>query len=86
MLNYKCTFGLTEGKKSTSVTYGQVQVSVNSTGTVHLFIGTGRNSCKITFMPFTFSNNSMVIHRGLNSLFPFKSVPHSAIMPKLFCA
>jgi hypothetical protein len=29
-------------------------------------------------MPFTSANNSIVIHRGLNSLFPFKSVP-------LFC-
>jgi hypothetical protein len=51
--------------------------------TVHLFIGTGRSPCKITFMPFTFANDSIVIHRGLNSLFPFKSVPFSAIMPKL---
>jgi hypothetical protein len=30
ILNYICTFGLTEGK-STSVTHEQVQVSVNST-------------------------------------------------------
>jgi hypothetical protein len=42
--------------------------------TVHLFIGTGRSSCKITPRPFTFANNSIVIHRGLDSLFPFKSV------------
>jgi hypothetical protein len=42
--------------------------------TVHLFIGTGRSPCKITLMPFTFANNSIVIHRGLNSLFIFKSV------------
>ena len=42
---------------------------------VHLFIGTGRSPCKITPMPFTFANDSIVIHRGLNSLFPFKSVP-----------
>jgi hypothetical protein len=26
-------------------------------------------------MPFTFANNFKVIHQGLNSLFPFKSVP-----------
>jgi hypothetical protein len=44
---------------------------------VHLFIGTGRSPCKITLMPFTFTNDSIVIHRGLNSLFPFKSVPLS---------
>jgi hypothetical protein len=29
--------------------------------TVHLFIGTGRSPCKITLMPFTFINNSIVI-------------------------
>jgi hypothetical protein len=43
ILNYKCTFGLTEGK-CTSVTYEQVQVSVKQyRGTVHLFIGTGHS-------------------------------------------
>ena len=46
--------------------------------TVHLFIGTGRSPCKITLMPFTFINNSIVILRGLIWLFIFKSVP-------LFC-
>jgi hypothetical protein len=84
--NYKCTFGLKEGK-STSVTQKQMSRSREQYGsTVHLFIGTGRSPCKITFMPFTFANNFMVIHRGLNSLFPFKSVPFPAITPKLFCA
>jgi hypothetical protein len=42
--------------------------------TVHLFIGTGRSPCKITSRPFTFVNNSIVIHRGLDGPFPFKSV------------
>jgi hypothetical protein len=42
--------------------------------TVHLFIGTDRSPCKITSRPFAFANNSIVIHRGLDSLFPFKSV------------
>jgi hypothetical protein len=42
--------------------------------TVHLFIGTGHSPCKITLMPFTFINNSIVIHRGLVWLFIFKSV------------
>jgi hypothetical protein len=32
------------------------------------------------------SPTPIVIHRGLNSLFPFKSVPFSAIMPKLPCS
>jgi hypothetical protein len=53
--------------------------------TVHLFIGTRHNPCKITFMPFTLDNNSIVICRGLNSLFIFKSVSPSAVTPKLSC-
>jgi hypothetical protein len=73
--NYKCTFGLKEGK-STSVTQKQMPSQREQYGsTVHLFIGTGRSPCKITPMPFTFANNFIVIYRGLNSLFPFKSVP-----------
>jgi hypothetical protein len=44
---------------------------------VHLFIGTGRSPCKITLMPFTFINNSIVILRGLIWLFIFKSVSSS---------
>jgi hypothetical protein len=53
---------------------------------VHLFIGMGRIPCKITSLPFTFTNDSIVIHRGLNSLFPFKSVSFSAVMSNLPCA
>jgi hypothetical protein len=48
-------------------------------------MGTGRSPCKITPMPFTFANESIVMHRGLNSLFPFKLVAFSAVMPKLPC-
>jgi hypothetical protein len=55
-------------------------------GFVHLFIGTGRSPCKITFMPFIFSINLRTIYRGLSSLFLLKSVPFSAIEPKLPCA
>jgi hypothetical protein len=44
-------------------------------GTVHLFIGTGYNPYKITYMPFTFGDNSIALYRGLNDLFIFKSVP-----------
>jgi hypothetical protein len=55
-------------------------------GTVHLFIGMGRSPCEITSMPFTFANDYKVIHRGLNSLFPFKLVLFPAVMPKLPCA
>jgi hypothetical protein len=84
--NYKCTFGLKEGK-STSVTQKQMPSQREQyESTVHLFIGTGRSPCKITPMPFSFANNSIVIHRGLNRLFIFKSVSFSAIVPKLSCA
>jgi hypothetical protein len=43
--------------------------------TVHLFIGMGRSPCKITLMPFTFINNSIVTLRGLIWFFIFKSIP-----------
>jgi hypothetical protein len=55
-------------------------------GTVHLFIGTGRSLCKITFMPFMFTIGLRTIYRGLNSLFLLKSVPFSVAEPKLPCA
>jgi hypothetical protein len=81
--NYKCTFGLKESE-NTSVTQKQMPSPREQYGgTVHLFIGTGHSPYKITFMPFTFDNNSIVIHRGLNNLFIFKSVSFSATMPKL---
>jgi hypothetical protein len=84
--SYKCTFGLKEGK-DTSVTQKQMPSQREQyMNIVHLFIGTGHSPCKITPMPFTFVNDSIVIHRGPNSLFPFKSVPFSAIMPKVPCA
>jgi hypothetical protein len=44
-------------------------------GIVHLFIGTGRSLCKITFMPFMFTIDIRTTYQGLNSLFLFKSVP-----------
>jgi hypothetical protein len=52
--------------------------------TVHLFIGTRRNPCKITSMPFTFINNSIVILRGLIRLFIFRSVPLSCCHAEAF--
>jgi hypothetical protein len=86
ILNYKCTFDLKEGK-GTSVTQRPMSSQREQYGsTVDLFIGTGRSPCKITPMPFTFANNSIVIHQGLNSLFIFKSVSFSAIMSKLSCS
>jgi hypothetical protein len=85
ILNYKGTFDLTEGKKYKRDTKASTSQREQYGGTVHLFIGTGHSPCKITSRPFTFANNFKVIHRGLNSLFPFKSVPSSAVMPKLPC-
>jgi hypothetical protein len=83
--NYKCTFILKEGK-STSMMQKQMPSQREQYGsTVHLFIGTRRSPCKITHMPFTFANDSIVIHQGLNSLFLFKSISFSAIVPKLSC-
>jgi hypothetical protein len=35
--NYKCTFGLIEGK-STSVTHEQIQVGVNSMGALFIYL------------------------------------------------
>jgi hypothetical protein len=82
-LNYKCTFSL-EGDENTSVTQKQMPSQREQYGgTVYLFIDTGHSPYKITFMPFTFGNDSIVIHRGLNSLFIFKSVSFSATTLKL---
>jgi hypothetical protein len=55
-------------------------------GIVHLFIGTGRSLCKITFMPFIFTIDLRTICRGLDSIFLLKSVLFSATEPKLPCA
>jgi hypothetical protein len=52
--------------------------------TVHLFIGTRRNLCRITFIPLTFTIDLGIIYRGLDSLFPFKSVSFSIAKSKLF--
>jgi hypothetical protein len=77
--NYRCTFGLKESK-STSVTQNQMPSQHEQYGSiVHLFIGMGRSPCKITSRPFAFDNNSIVIYRGLDSLFLFKSV--SSFLP-----
>ena len=72
MTNYKCTFGLKESKGTCVMLMPRQREQYGST--VHLFIGTGRSPCKITLMPFTFINNSIVILRGLIWLFVFKSV------------
>jgi hypothetical protein len=43
-------------------------------GTVHLFIGTGRSLCEITFIPFTIDYNHDTNYHGSICLFIFKSV------------
>jgi hypothetical protein len=57
-------------------------------GTVHLFIGTGRNQWEITFMPFTNAYNHNTSYHGSIGHFIFKSVPYfvlrHATMPKLY--
>ena len=62
-----------EGNESTGVMQWQMPNQREQYGgTVHLFIGAGHNPHKITFVPFTLDNNSIVICRGLNSLFILK--------------
>jgi hypothetical protein len=64
-------------KESESISVTQRQrcpVSVNSTPYCSSIYRHGSQACKITSRPFAFANNSIVIHRGLDSLFLFKSV------------
>jgi hypothetical protein len=79
ILNYKCTFDLIEGKRYKRDAKASTSQREQYEGTVHLFIGTRRSLYKITFMPFMFSIDIRTIYRGLDSLFPFKSVPFSTI-------
>jgi hypothetical protein len=55
-------------------------------GTVHLFIGTGRSLCEITFIPFTIDYNHDTNYHGSICLFIFKSVQpfilRHVVMPK----
>jgi hypothetical protein len=84
--NYIYTFGLTEGEKSKRDARANTSQCEQYGGTVHLFIGTWRSLCEITFMPFIFTIDLRTIYRGLDSLFLLKSVPFSATEPKLPCA
>jgi hypothetical protein len=85
-LNYICTFGLTEGKKSKRDAEVNTSQREQYGGTVHLFIGTGHSLCEIIFMPFMFTIDLIIIYRGLDSLFLLKSVPFSTTEPKLPCS
>jgi hypothetical protein len=72
---YKCTFGLKEDKEYKRDAKAKMPSQPEQHGSiVHLFIGTRRSPCKITSRPFTFVNNSIVIHRGLNGPSLFKLV------------
>jgi hypothetical protein len=86
ILNYIYTFGLTEVKKSKRDAQANTSQREQYDGTVYLFIGTGRSLCKFIFMHFMFTIDLWTIQRGLDSLFPFKSVPFFAIGLKLRCA
>jgi hypothetical protein len=61
--SYKCTFGLKESKntsvkqKSKCPMRDYRRAREQYRGTVHLFLGTGRSLCVITFMPFTMNHN-----------------------------
>jgi hypothetical protein len=55
------------------MTSERLQSSVNSTGTVHLFISTRRSPDKITSMSLITNHNTN--YKGLYRLFLFKSVP-----------
>jgi hypothetical protein len=70
---------LIEGKKYKRDAKANTSQREQYGGIVHLFIGTGRSLWEITFMPFTFIIDLYTILLGLDSLFPFKSVPLSAI-------
>jgi hypothetical protein len=74
MQNYICTFGLTIGV-NTSVMHKRVSNQHKQYGgTVHLFIGTGRILCEITFIPFITDYNHDTNYYGPICLFIFKSV------------
>jgi hypothetical protein len=69
--SYKCTFDL-KGSKNTSVKQ-KANAQCVITG-AHLFIGTRRSLCIITFMPFTMNYNNDTEYHGSLSHFIFKSV------------
>jgi hypothetical protein len=87
ILNYICTFGSTEDKKFKRDTLANTCQREQYRGTVHLFIGTGRSSVKITFMPSTTNYNLDTNNHGPIGLFLFKSVQpfisRHVAMPKL---
>jgi hypothetical protein len=55
ILNYKSTFGLTEGKKHKRDAKASTSQREQYEGTLHLFMGIGHDLWEITIMPFTFT-------------------------------
>ena len=74
-LNYICTFGLTQGKKSKNDAWVITSRHEQYGGIVHLFISTGHNPNKITFVSLTTNHNHNTNHQGLCGIFLFMSVP-----------
>jgi hypothetical protein len=68
-LYYIDTFGLAEGKDARVITIQREQYGA----TFHLFIGTGHNPEKITFMPLAFTHDHSTNYHGLSGLFPLLS-------------
>jgi hypothetical protein len=75
---------LFEGADARAITFQREQYG----GTVHLFIGTGHNLGKNTFITLTFIHYCNINRYGLASLFLFGSTPclifGIAFKPKLF--
>jgi hypothetical protein len=67
--NYICTLSLTEGKGKS-----KMRKREQYEGTVHLFIGIGRNLCEFTFMSSTNDYNHNTGYHGPIGHFIFKSV------------
>jgi hypothetical protein len=75
-----------EGNDSTSVTQKANAKSARSVrGYCSPIYRHGSQPMQNYIHAFTLDNNSIVICRGLNSLFIFKSVSPSAVTPKLSC-
>jgi hypothetical protein len=67
-LYYIDTFGLLEGNDVREVTIQREQYG----NTVHLFIGTGHNPDKNTFVTLTYIHNPDTKHEGLTGLCPLQ--------------
>jgi hypothetical protein len=87
ILNYICTFGLTEDRKYKRDAQASTSQREQYGGAVHLFIGTGGSLCGFTFMSFITGYNHDTDYHGPIGLLIFKSVQpfvsRRVTMPKL---